>query len=285
MPVFRSDLIAENRTLRNMVRGLGSFIGDDAGGALASMGWTLKEYEDFLTKADTDTAYEAFSRYKKVKQTSTGEKRLGSEDPTSRKRPKIGNGFESGDVNFSSGLGSTTFTPYPSDPSINLFHNIRSPANYTSSYINNLTDPQGAPNTFLAGTSTPTGMGFSSSSSNGRDPFPAPYPSGPNTPSHTSAGASSLQTSFLPMGPPNASSNVQAATSSTSNSDDLSLEDSKAQEARKLVAYHLDNYRRNQAYCLPPSLRPTLVQRTVEHGESFLRLFLIMFFTLYRGYY
>jgi len=43
------------------------------------------------------------------------------------------------------------------------------------------------------------------------------------------------------------------------------LEDAKGQEARKLVGYHLDNYRRNSAYCLPPSLRPTLVQRTVEH--------------------
>lgn len=33
--------------------------------------------------------------------------------------------------------------------------------------------------------------------------------------------------------------------------------------------YHLDNFRRNPAYCLPRSLNPTLVQRTVPHGRSF----------------
>lgn len=32
------------------------------------------------------------------------------------------------------------------------------------------------------------------------------------------------------------------------------------------VRYHLNNFRRNSAYCLPSSLRPTLIQRTVDHG-------------------
>jgi hypothetical protein len=31
------------------------------------------------------------------------------------------------------------------------------------------------------------------------------------------------------------------------------------------LSYHLDNFKRNSAYCLPSSLRPTLVQRTVPH--------------------
>jgi len=44
-----------------------------------------------------------------------------------------------------------------------------------------------------------------------------------------------------------------------------SMSDIKIQEAIKMVRYHLDNYRRNDAYCLPPSLRPSLVQRTVPH--------------------
>jgi len=41
--------------------------------------------------------------------------------------------------------------------------------------------------------------------------------------------------------------------------------DPKKNEAMKLVHYHLDNYKRNSAYCLPSSLRPTSAQRTVPH--------------------
>jgi len=36
-------------------------------------------------------------------------------------------------------------------------------------------------------------------------------------------------------------------------------------EAVKLILYHVNNFRRNSAYCLPSSLRLTLVQRTVHH--------------------
>jgi len=36
-------------------------------------------------------------------------------------------------------------------------------------------------------------------------------------------------------------------------------------EAYKLIHYHLENYKRNSAYCLPASLRPTLVQSTLPH--------------------
>jgi len=41
--------------------------------------------------------------------------------------------------------------------------------------------------------------------------------------------------------------------------------DPKIDEAGKLIAYHLDNYKRVNTYCLPASLRPTLLQRTMPH--------------------
>lgn len=47
--------------------------------------------------------------------------------------------------------------------------------------------------------------------------------------------------------------------------DELNPIDPKSGEAQKLISYHLENYKRNSAYCLPASLRPTLVQRTVPH--------------------
>jgi len=39
----------------------------------------------------------------------------------------------------------------------------------------------------------------------------------------------------------------------------------KGTEAIKLILYHLDNYKRNNQYCLPASLRPTPTQRSISH--------------------
>ncbi|QRV91499.1 bZIP transcription factor [Ceratobasidium sp. AG-Ba] len=48
--------------------------------------------------------------------------------------------------------------------------------------------------------------------------------------------------------------------------DDYSEADPQLREAGALIKYHIDNYRRNESYHLPPSLRPTLTQRTVQHN-------------------
>jgi len=50
------------------------------------------------------------------------------------------------------------------------------------------------------------------------------------------------------------------------NQDELEADDDpNKNEAYKLIQYHLDNFKRNPNYCLPLSLRPTLVQKTVPH--------------------
>ncbi|KAG8744829.1 hypothetical protein FRC10_009353 [Ceratobasidium sp. 414] len=48
--------------------------------------------------------------------------------------------------------------------------------------------------------------------------------------------------------------------------EDFSEADPQLREAGALIKYHIDNYRRNESYHLPPSLRPTLTQRTVQHN-------------------
>jgi len=68
---------------------------------------------------------------------------------------------------------------------------------------------------------------------------------------------------FPSSGPPAAQQRVQPAAQMSPEADDE--EDPNKNEAYKLIHYHLDNYKRNTAYCLPSSLRPTLVQRTVPH--------------------
>jgi len=70
--------------------------------------------------------------------------------------------------------------------------------------------------------------------------------------------------------PPTASTSVaqpRLQQSGETRDDDEEEEDNdpKRNEAFKLINYHLDNYRRNRSYCLPASLRPTIVQRTMSH--------------------
>jgi len=67
-----------------------------------------------------------------------------------------------------------------------------------------------------------------------------------------------LSTSPLPISP-SPQPNQALQSSSLDN-------DPRKQDAFKLIHYHLDNYRRNPSYHLPPSLRPTLIQRTIPHG-------------------
>jgi len=219
-----------------MVRGLSSFIGEGAGGALPSIGWTLKEFEEFINKADTDTAYEAFIKRKKAMQdgnlpSSSGEKRPAADDSNARKRAKVSNGYEGSSVNFTPGLSPQNFgSPYSPDPSMNLFSSIRPPPNYNSNFLNGLTDSSGTTNSFLSG--VPSGLGYTSSS--GRDSFNAPYPSGGNTPSQGSASASSLQTStYMPM--PTSTIQPSQTSGGSGSANDDPLEDPKAQEAGKLI--------------------------------------------------
>jgi hypothetical protein len=69
----------ENHTLRGLLRSLAGFIGDGAGGLLPRLGWNLEEFNSFVNRSETDTAWESYQSRKKAK---------GSE-PQSAKRPAV----------------------------------------------------------------------------------------------------------------------------------------------------------------------------------------------------
>jgi hypothetical protein len=62
---FVEDLMEENQTLRGLLRSLSSFIGDGAGGILPKMGWDITDFNNFVNRSETDTAWESFQRRKK----------------------------------------------------------------------------------------------------------------------------------------------------------------------------------------------------------------------------
>ena len=82
------DLMAENHALRGFLRNLTDFIGDGAGGLLSKLGWSMQDFENFVNKSETDTAYESFQRRKREGQAATssasqtGPRKRASEDDT-----------------------------------------------------------------------------------------------------------------------------------------------------------------------------------------------------------
>lgn len=60
------DLMAENHNLRQMLRSLATFIGEGMGGVLPKMGWEQRDFDTFLNKGETDTAWEGYQARKKA---------------------------------------------------------------------------------------------------------------------------------------------------------------------------------------------------------------------------
>ena len=95
-PCINSDLMAENHVLRGFLRSLTEFIGDGAGGLLSKLGWSMQDFDNFVNKSETDTAYESYQRRKREGQapsssaSQTASRKRASEDDTTNnpKRPR-----------------------------------------------------------------------------------------------------------------------------------------------------------------------------------------------------
>ncbi|PAV20725.1 hypothetical protein PNOK_0335200 [Pyrrhoderma noxium] len=260
------DLMQENQTLRNLIRSLGTYIGDGMGGILPSLGFDRpQEFMDFINRAETDTAFEGFQRRKKAAQAAraaaaasgaglninVSKKHSLDEDDISRKRSKtldehlgINGSGSSKDT-----LDNSRFPPLlvPISPASNSNGNFYTAGNASSAMY--MAGP-----TSTSYTSTPPSM-------NSGSEFPSSFAQsmGVSPAMGSPAFLSSIASASAAPPPTPPSSNTGGV-----DKDDIT-DDPKLQEATKLIHYHLDNYKRNNAYCLPQSLRPTLVQRTVPH--------------------
>lgn len=76
----------ENQVLRSLLRGVSSFIGEGAGGILPKLGWDINDFENFVNRGETDTAWESYQRNKREKQTNQAAVPAPQPSLTSRKR-------------------------------------------------------------------------------------------------------------------------------------------------------------------------------------------------------
>ncbi|KAF7331945.1 BZIP domain-containing protein [Mycena kentingensis (nom. inval.)] len=227
------DLMEENQTLRTLLRSLGAFIGEGAGGLLPKLGWDLQDFNNFINRAETDTAWQGYQRRKKAGEATAGQKRPADDEPSSSRKKSRPDDPDNYLLN----------TPLPNmyrPDNPNIFGDLMRNGSSASPIFNNPSPTSAQSAAFAA----------------------------PGQPTYPSSYAMGVDPNMAPLGFNNAAPPVpqpQASTSQLSPDQPEDDDDPNKSEAYKLIHYHLDNYKRNTNYCLPSSLRPTLVQRTVPH--------------------
>jgi hypothetical protein len=78
--------MAENHILRGLLRSLSEFIDEGAGGLLSKLGWSVQDFDKFVNKSETDTAYDSFQRRKREGQATSSSSGVNSQTAP-RKRP------------------------------------------------------------------------------------------------------------------------------------------------------------------------------------------------------
>ncbi|KAF9520399.1 hypothetical protein BS47DRAFT_1378924 [Hydnum rufescens UP504] len=276
-------LMEENARLRGFVRDLGAFLGEGlAGPLLAKTGWDMKQFQDFISKADSDTAYEAYIKAKN--QVSDPNKSSDTfADSRKRKRNSLGesNSGAAGASHDASANGraqSPGELPnlLPSGRQSFTVQHEEAPGSF-SSLIDTFSGSAGAPYINMGNPSVGTRQ-----LPPPRDPYGSgSYPSSSMNPfsfSQRQSGTSALLNSPAAQASSTLSGPERRQRSMMEN-------EPKKNEAGKLIKqvnvtismllvvsstflrYHLDNYKRSPGYFLPTSLRPTLVQRTVPHDN------------------
>ncbi|CAK5275741.1 unnamed protein product [Mycena citricolor] len=240
------DLMEENQTLRTLLRSLSAFIGEGAGGLLPKLGWDLSEFNNFVNRTETDTAWAGYQRRKKTSDVASGSgQKRGAEDDVSNAHKKsrtddsdaAQNGYP---VLMNMGASMTNSNVYDRTHFADLMRGGNNPPMFPS--------PGSGANPPPAFANSP------------QPNYSPTYMSGVNMAVDPSLPPLSFSPAIVQPASVPPSSAAQLNTDQAEEDDDPNKS-----EAYKLIHYHLDNYKRNTAYCLPSSLRPTLVQRTVPH--------------------
>ncbi|KAH9943072.1 uncharacterized protein BXZ73DRAFT_74117 [Epithele typhae] len=247
------DLMHENQVLRGLLKNLGGFIGDGAGGLLHKMGWDMNEFNDLVNKAETDTAWESYQRHKREQsetsagpsKSTNGQKRSAEDvDPHRSKRARAGEA--SGNADGFPLL--VPMNPGVSSVGANGLYSSGRPSNGEPSLLSEYT--RGSSNTspmFVPPSSPPNATGQYGSSANGN--MSMPFQS-----SFEHMSSMTMVNNTLPS-----MSTASRTPQSTQSQDDEDI-DPKKMDAYKLIYYHLDNWKQSAIDgVLHPELRDRMI--------------------------
>ncbi|KAG6911677.1 hypothetical protein DXG01_007927 [Tephrocybe rancida] len=253
------DLMAENQTLRGLLRSVAGFIGDGAGGLLPKLGWDMADFNQFINRSETDTAWEGYQERKKAAELKGHPlKRAAAEDEVAVAAARAKKARTGEPETERSQNGFSLLTPMNAAlANSGIFPGNSRPGEGSGSMLSDLMRSSGDSSMYMQQPS-PSNAYPGASVGN----YQTPFMSGVNL----NMDSPLAPVSFTPPSTGNVSTSQTLPASSRQSSEPLDDDDdpSKA-EAYKLIHYHLDNYKRNNQYCLPSSLRPSIVQRTIPH--------------------
>ncbi|KAG6885352.1 hypothetical protein C0993_002828 [Termitomyces sp. T159_Od127] len=251
------DLMAENQTLRGLLRGVTAFIGDGAGGLLPKLGWDMADFTQFINRSETDTAFEGYQSRKKALQSSGQALKRSGEDDPSLTRGKKARANESEPDRHQNGFNLLMSIGAPSLSNNGMYPSAtRSGEGSGSGMLQDLIRSSGNSPMYMQQASPSTAYAGAPVSN-----YQPPYMPGVNL----NLEQSLAPVPFTPPSTGNATSQTMPPASRHSSEPLEEDDDPNKIEAYKLIHYHLDNYKRNNQYCLPSSLRPTMIQRSVPH--------------------
>jgi hypothetical protein len=158
--------MAENHLLRSFLRSLGEFIGDGAGGLLSKLGWSLQDFDKFVNKSETDTAYDSYQRRKREGQPTSASSaqvsslKRSSEDDTAGSSKRARRPSERDDTERTTDAFPVLVPMNPVTSNSNLYTG-RSPSD-ASLFSDLMRGPNGSP-MLMPGPSSPSSYAPSSS--------------------------------------------------------------------------------------------------------------------------
>ena len=230
--------MAENHVLRGYLRSLSEFIGDGAGGLLSKLGWSMQDFEKFVNKSETDTAYESFQRRKREGQpgpgpgpsAQTSSRKRPADDDTANNAKKARTPGERDDTEHSTDA-FPVLMPLNSVASSSNLYTSRSPQD-SSLFSDLLRGSNGSP-MLMPGPSSPSSYTPSSSQvppSNGNYQSSYVTPLNMGVDSTTISSMSFVNNTSTPTIP-------QQSRPSVGTIEEMDLVDPKSMEAQKLISF------------------------------------------------
>lgn len=239
------DLMAENVTLRNLVRDLSGFIGEGVGGLVPKLGFARpQDFVEFVNRAETDTAFEGFQRRKKEAQasestdahggarSSSSQKRTADDDdePTA-KRTKTSSGMGSFESNGKGSIDSARYSSMMSPistttPQSNFYTSTGRSSNDIGLFTKLLDGQNAGSNLYMNNASSESAQHLYGPSNSSAAPFSGVY-----QPPVNSVQSSFSSQPFFP--------NSTVPLQSSADEIDDRPEDPKASEANKLIQWVL----------------------------------------------
>lgn len=241
----RVDLMQENQVLRQLLRNLSNFIGDGAGGLLPKLGWDMNDFNNFVNRSETDTAWESYQRHKREEQStpsagpSSSQKRPSEDtaEPSRAKRSR-GNGGEAnaeGDRDYS--LLVPVNPAVPPLPTNGLYPSASGSSRHDAGLFSDLMRGPGGSPMFVPPTS-PTAQFTGNSSAGGSNPYQSSYMATMNVNVDPALPGMSLVTNpgtmAAPRNPPASAAAPKTHTPTNTADDD---QDPKRHEAYKLIQF------------------------------------------------